>query len=201
MKLNHSMYERMMSIRWFAYCGKDTTVHCGIPERFVQERPIALQSMFSARWANATTEAQGRLTGYLAKTDYFLYGSTWNQLAKESWSILEASIGPHIRQALEEGGWEDSMANIRWPECTPSVSAALGTRMVELLEARAWTECLLMKTFVNVNRACLEMTYRQHFRKAPIFFEHLLQVYESGHVPCGWEGNLDEWPGGRLLVH
>jgi hypothetical protein len=201
MKLDHAMYPRITSIPWFALCGNDTSTHCGIPERFVQERRIALQSMFSAQWANATTEAQGRLTSYLATTDYNVYGSSWNKLARESRSILEVRTSRHILLALEDGCWMDSIANIRLPEFTPTISASLGTRMVELLQARAWAECLIMKTLVNVNRACLEMTYRRQYSKAPVFFEYLLRVYESGHIPCGWEGNIDKWPEGTLLIH
>lgn len=29
------------------------------------------------------------------------------------------------------------------------------------------------------------------------FYRHLYQIYLSGHLPCGWEG---EFPNGRLIV-
>jgi hypothetical protein len=201
MKLDHTAYERMMSIPWFAFCGKETSLYNEVPAIYVQARPIALQSMFSPQWSAATTEAQGRLTSYLAATDYYVYGSTWNKLARESQSMLDATIAPIILRAVEAGGWEDSMANTRLPEFTPAVCASLGSRMVELIKARAWKQCLLEKTILNLYRVSLETTYRRTYRKMPVFFEHLLQVYESGHVPCGWEGDLDNWPDGKLLVH
>jgi hypothetical protein len=54
---------------------------------------------------------------------------------------------------------------------------------------------------VDIGHAVLEISFRSKFPEAPVFFEHLLQVYESGHLPCGWEGDLDDWPKGKLLVH
>ena len=43
--------------------------------------------------------------------------------------------------------------------------------------------------------AVMEATYQEF--SPPIFFSHLLMVYESGHLPCGWSGN---WPEGKLLA-
>jgi len=33
--------------------------------------------------------------------------------------------------------------------------------------------------------------------RPPTFFLKLIQIYESGHFPCGWDG---DWPQGRLIV-
>jgi hypothetical protein len=54
---------------------------------------------------------------------------------------------------------------------------------------------------LELNLAAMEVSYRRKFRKAPAFFERLLDIYEAGHLPCGWEGDLDHWPEGSLLVH
>jgi len=43
--------------------------------------------------------------------------------------------------------------------------------------------------------AVMEAAYERF--NPPIFFLKLLEVYESGHFPCGWEG---KFPKGRLLV-
>ncbi|MFG1175847.1 hypothetical protein AAFN90_20105 [Erwiniaceae bacterium CAU 1747] len=34
--------------------------------------------------------------------------------------------------------------------------------------------------------------------KAPLFFNKLVSIYESGHIPCGWVGS---WPKGQLVVY
>jgi hypothetical protein len=31
------------------------------------------------------------------------------------------------------------------------------------------------------------------------FFDHLLRIYEDGHIPCGWADG--KWPKGTLLVY
>jgi hypothetical protein len=43
----------------------------------------------------------------------------------------------------------------------------------------------------------MENSYLQSGHSA-FFFLELLTVYESGHFPCGWQG---EWPQGKLLVY
>ncbi|MBG6244496.1 hypothetical protein CS369_06220 [Candidatus Symbiopectobacterium sp. 'North America'] len=34
--------------------------------------------------------------------------------------------------------------------------------------------------------------------KFDLFFYGLITVYESGHIPCGWDG---EWPKGNLVIY
>lgn len=40
--------------------------------------------------------------------------------------------------------------------------------------------------------------YYKTVLKEPLFFECLLKVYESGHLPCGWQGC---WPKGNLIIY
>lgn len=60
---------------------------------------------------------------------------------------------------------------------------------------------MLRGILVDLNRAILEISFRRKFPKAPIFFENTLKLYEVGHLPCGWDGNLDKWPTGSLIVY
>jgi hypothetical protein len=41
----------------------------------------------------------------------------------------------------------------------------------------------------------MEATYKKW--NPPRFFGTLLEVYEAGHFPCGWEG---DWPKGQLMI-
>ncbi|MCX3311049.1 hypothetical protein ORN12_18995 [Pantoea vagans] len=43
----------------------------------------------------------------------------------------------------------------------------------------------------------MEDVYKEYF-KHEHFFELLIEVYEYGHIPCGWEG---KWPSGRLIIY
>jgi hypothetical protein len=50
----------------------------------------------------------------------------------------------------------------------------------------------------DIRRICLENAFKKY--NVPIFFHHLLEVYEAGLFPCGWEGG---WPeeNGTLLIY
>lgn len=200
MNLDRDFPPRVMAIQWLSRCGERSRPPVRLPIAWVDDRTAALKSMFSTQWADATTIAQGRLTGYLAKHHYDAYDH-WNDVFKQSQSLLSEFVLGRLTAALEGGEWPASLAQIPLPEMTPQVSASIGKRMTELRAAKAWDQCLLTKILVNVSRAGLEITYRRKFHRAPIFFERLLEVFEGGGLPCGWEGDLDDWPNGILLVH
>jgi len=43
----------------------------------------------------------------------------------------------------------------------------------------------------------IEDAYKDKLRMT-LFFNNLLSIYESGHIPCGWDG---QWPNGQLIVY
>ncbi|MDV7003174.1 hypothetical protein [Dickeya solani] len=43
----------------------------------------------------------------------------------------------------------------------------------------------------------IEDAYKDKIKK-PLFFDSLIRIYESGHIPCGWDG---VWPNGKLVVY
>ncbi|KML65704.1 hypothetical protein [Pectobacterium peruviense] len=43
----------------------------------------------------------------------------------------------------------------------------------------------------------IEGAYKDKIKK-PLFFDSLIHIYESGHIPCGWDG---VWPNGKLVVY
>ncbi|NCH73392.1 hypothetical protein [Cronobacter dublinensis] len=43
----------------------------------------------------------------------------------------------------------------------------------------------------------IEDTYKPLLR-GPFFFAYILEVYEAGHMPCGWSG---AWPSGKLVIY
>lgn len=50
-------------------------------------------------------------------------------------------------------------------------------------------------------RIALHAAYAKRFRRLPDFFEKLFTIYEQGHLPCGWTGDLDSWPKGEFIVY
>ncbi|AVT59989.1 hypothetical protein WCT78_21485 [Pectobacterium versatile] len=43
----------------------------------------------------------------------------------------------------------------------------------------------------------IEDAYKDKIKKS-LFFDSLIHIYESGHIPCGWDG---VWPNGKLVVY
>ncbi|WP_426576192.1 hypothetical protein ACP179_16895 [Xenorhabdus stockiae] len=43
----------------------------------------------------------------------------------------------------------------------------------------------------------IEDTYKKKLIK-PLFFAGLVDIYEKGHLPCGWDG---EWPNGNIIIY
>ena len=64
-------------------------------------------------------------------------------------------------------------------------------------EARSLGKSVVDSTSWNVLAAIMEHEYRD-CAGLPVFFSHLLEVYRSGHFPCGWVGT---WPAGKLLYY
>jgi hypothetical protein len=71
----------------------------------------------------------------------------------------------------------------------------------EALISADLSEALMPSILIDLNRAILEESFRRKFKKTPVFFERLLSLYEVGHLPCGWDGDLDRWPVGSLIVY
>jgi hypothetical protein len=165
MKLLDSIYEEFVAVSWFAKCGLPD----GLPSDVMREesRDNARARLLSSLWEDVRTEAQGDLTGFLAKHHYDSYGGHWNRLARESRTRLDKSVKHLLQSRL----------------------SAVGLAEFE-------SEVLL-----DLNRAAMEASYRICFPKAPSFFSRLLDVYRSGHLPCGWTDTLDRWPVGRLLAY
>lgn len=105
MDLIPSFYQDLMLIPWFAECGRIGSLPQDVQS--AQSLEEALISLNSPLWVDVRTEAQGDLTGYLAKHHYTIYGVSWNNLAKESRSRLEKDIRPLLQSALEAAGMPD----------------------------------------------------------------------------------------------
>lgn len=163
-----SIHRRLERVSWFAASGESSIPQLAFECQWIHNRAAALTLFDSEVWSDAKTQAQGDLTGYLAKHHYKVYGGQWNDLAEQSRVLLDKTVAPMVSSAIASIGLAK--------ECLPAI-------------------------VLDLNRGILEMSYRQHFPRVPVFFEHLLIVYEVGRLPCGWDGDLDAWPCGRLIAY
>jgi len=99
MELNNEIYTKMIAIEWFGVCG--STLRSDIPFPF-QQLPTATDAVASGLgqvWQDARTEAQGDLTGYLAKYHADAY-DLWNSLAKASRQRIQKDVMPQVNDGL-----------------------------------------------------------------------------------------------------
>jgi hypothetical protein len=153
---------------WFASIGVGDCPEFEFPTRTELSLNGAILGFSSEVWADVRTEAQGDLTGFLARHRNDLYGGYWNDVARST----NALVADNARDA---------------------VSRALARHALPA----DWLGPVLL----DLTRACIEAAYRRVVPRAPAFFERLLVVYAHGRLPCGWDGSLDQWPAGRLLVY
>ncbi|WP_233585033.1 hypothetical protein, partial [Aquabacterium soli] len=90
----------------------------------------------------------------------------------------------------------------RWNEVTDEAKrrcvTPLSTQVWQpFAQKRGYSNDLVHSTQWNVLAAIMEHEYEYCIGR-PAFFLYLLEVYRSGHFPCGWVGS---WPSGKLLYY
>lgn len=109
MLLNRSKITELRSIVWFQNCGRELPSELFGIQKAVDESQ-ALNLLVSSNWADARTEAQGDLTGYLSKHHNNAYGGYWNNLVKEAAKLIECVALESIHSALQRQGWPDEFS-------------------------------------------------------------------------------------------
>lgn len=111
MQIDRSLVPQIENIPWLQECGKVLPAEIpGILKALDEEQALTLFN--SAGWADARTEAQGDLTGYLAKHHYNDYGGHWNRMVKEASRIVEDAALQPLRSALRRRGWDESFSGV-----------------------------------------------------------------------------------------
>ena len=111
MNLPQDIYLTLEQVSWLSTVGHghESGPEFDFPVTFVQRREIAVMTFNSDHWADAKTEAQGDLTGYLTKHHSDSYGGQWNNLAKQSRVLLEKAVGTKLVTALNGNGLPSAM--------------------------------------------------------------------------------------------
>lgn len=167
MQLDQSIITEMQRVPWLQSCGSNLPHELEGVQKALDEKQ-ALSLFTSDNWADARTEAQGDLTGYLSKHHYNVYGGYWNNLVKEATKLIEEMTLEPIQTVLHKRGWPEEMAK---------------------------------PIIVDLTRAVVECSYRARFKKAPAFFGTVFDLYKTGHMPCGWSGEMSRWPEGAIIAY
>ena len=107
MKLAQDIYPALERVPWLSTMGQEAYPQFDFPVTYVGSLEAALGSCNSEIWADARTEAQGDLTGYLSKHHYDSYGGHWNNLAKQSRALVDESLSMKLTAALRRMGLPD----------------------------------------------------------------------------------------------
>lgn len=103
MNLDQRIYDELKSINWFLKIGLGPNELIGTSEvHWLSSWEDAMDENRSDLWQDVRTEAQGDLTGYLAKNHPNDYGGSWNKLAKRSRTIVLAEVLPLVKSALSQ---------------------------------------------------------------------------------------------------
>lgn len=118
--------------------------------------------------SNAFSEARGRLTRKLS-AEFRKEYREWNSVAKRNRELFEAHVFPKIEEVI------DAIADLRAIEHGQE----------------------LVKDFVrwDLIHYSAEQVYSDFV--CPEFYSCILEVYEAGRFPCGWN---EAWPNGRIWL-
>ncbi|MGY5954936.1 Cytoplasmic protein [Kosakonia sp. BK9b] len=85
-----------------------------------------------------------------------------------------------------------------WNTCARDAQKIVDAEIIPLVKKAGIAENAVLDSIKwDLVSFLMEDVYKKHL-KGKLFFESLIDVYENGHVPCGWEG---EWPVGRLVIY
>jgi hypothetical protein len=88
-----------------------------------------------------------------------------------------------------------SKEDVRWNTITEAYKAELlhFEPIVENYTSRGHMDKSFSHSFFwNILAMCMENHYQKTAPRLPIFFLDFLPLYETGHVPCGWDGPVQE---------
>jgi hypothetical protein len=103
MNLDQRIYDELKSISWFSKIGfGQNELESSVEIHWLSSWEDAVDESRSDLWQDVRTEAQGDLTGYLAKNHPNDYGGCWNKLAKQSRTIVLAEVLPLVQSALSQ---------------------------------------------------------------------------------------------------
>jgi len=115
----------------------------------------------------------------------------WENTELEAQNQLSVWLHHNARNDFQK--WNDLVQQHKSKVLTPLIDTTIAALQARLPAAQV----LVPSVQWDILGAMMENSYI-HLRHPAVFFLELLMVYESGHFPCGWDG---DWPDGKLLVY
>jgi len=116
-----------------------------------------------------------------------LCGNEWGDETEEALEMLSEFMSSKHASAYQ-GVW-----NKRVRESRPSIEATAGAKAAEVAKKNGLSEKLVDLVKWDVLGAVMESSYASF--SPPVFFTKLIEVYKTGHFPCGRDDD------GCLLIY
>ena len=101
MELNNDIYAKLIASDWFRLYSSELPSDMSFPIQQISTATDAVTSALGPIWQDVRTEAQGDLTGHLAKHHTDAY-SFWNSLAKASRQRIQKDVMPKVNDGLNQ---------------------------------------------------------------------------------------------------
>jgi hypothetical protein len=160
---------KLESIRWFELVGQECDITTSMSIVRMKSWQKALQTRNLNDTSNAFLEGVNHLTHELS-FHFRKESRKWNDYAGECRVILEEDIYPVVDSIIDS---------------TP-----------ELNEIEAGVYTLRDSVRWDLSHIVMEHVYSDLV--PPRLYTLLLEVYQAGHFPCGWD---EVWPNGKLWVY
>lgn len=117
------------------------------------------------------------------------------EVAKTKWSNISLEAQNELTAFLFLNHKDEYNKN--WNVQVKKIRDELNPRLVEILHSKN-----IQIEFINDIKwnmiSILMLSYYSKYGFQSKFFEHILAIYKSGHIPCGWQG---KYPNGKVMVY
>lgn len=105
----------------------------------------------------------------------------WENICLENRNELTMFLAFN-KPEIYNGFWNDGVYEIK-DNVLPKIRNDIKKRCNELLIENA-----VVSIESNIVNIIMTLSYRAYFNSP--FYENMLRIYKSGHIPCGWSGKL-----------
>ncbi|CQR59041.1 hypothetical protein [Paenibacillus riograndensis] len=129
----------------------------------------------------------------------FIAVKGWREAEKGmnfSWDNMKLNVRNDLTLALHEQFREEYR---EWNKITLEVKKMLGEGVLKDIHYYVMKNKLSPNVYESIEWDLITILMEHAYSSLvkPGFYFQLLEIYEQGHVPCGWKG---KWPSGSLKV-
>ncbi|EOI3445999.1 hypothetical protein ACMSWW_004062 [Cronobacter turicensis] len=118
-----------------------------------------------------------------------------DSLHSEEWENTSLEARNNITGFLAKN---HSSAFLEWNKLADIAADIIENKIIPQIPIVAESQEMLLSNIKwDLLNYLLEDAYGSYLNK-PFFFGNLINIYEKGHIPCGWDG---QWPRGNLIIY